>query len=492
MKRSCSLFLAALAVLTAALSSCGGDMPSVNGADTRNGETAQQTDQSTTEPEPPDYFDELVTQEFAGRTYRILDANDHPEMHVNMPGDAINGDIVNDALFNRDITIEDRFGIDIQYEQVTGASKGTSNLRNSVLANEDVYTLCISTVLGGTLATLATDGTLHNLTELPCLSLDQKWWSSLMYDSMRLDNRMYFTTGDISPTMYQMAGCLFLNQKLLTNYDISTDFIQLVRDGNWTLDCLIETTKDLYIDVNNNGKEDLEDDIYGFINNDAGSLTTGLMLESAGVSICKLSEDGSELILNLDDPHTLDVIEKYSLLMTTIQSSELNSIINRIFKEDRALALIHYTETASVHLRDMESDYLILPMPKYDASQESYRTPVNGWADAFIGIPLTADPSFAGCITEALAYYSYQNIRPLAFEMTYKEKAARNQESAEMLDLVFDNCYMNFNTVYDFGGINTKLTSVLEGKAEYASAVASLKTKAEAALEKLMENWCTD
>ena len=138
-----------------------------------------------------DRLDELGEKNFDGRVFTILDANDHPEMHVNLPGEELNGDIINDSLYERDLAIEDRYNIDIEYVQIVNAAAGTTAMKSSVLAGDDAYTICISTILGGTLGTLAVEGILANLNDLEYLSLDQNWWSYLMYDSLRFDDKMY-------------------------------------------------------------------------------------------------------------------------------------------------------------------------------------------------------------------------------------------------------------------------------------------------------------
>ena len=42
----------------------------------------------------PDRLDELGKHDFGGKKFTILDANDHPDWHVNIHGDSLNGDIV--------------------------------------------------------------------------------------------------------------------------------------------------------------------------------------------------------------------------------------------------------------------------------------------------------------------------------------------------------------------------------------------------------------
>lgn len=480
MKRAFSMLLVSLFVLYS-LTACGQEAaPDDSGSDS--------TDSTSAAPEA-DRLAELGDYDFGGRVFTILDANDHPDMHVNMPGDSLNGDIVNDALYERDLYIEDKYNVDIQYIQLTNAKYGTDTLKSCVLAGDDTYTICISTLLGGTLGTIAVDGVLMNLDSVDQLSLDQNWWSYLMYDNLRLGGKMYYTTGDISPTMYQMPACFFLNTKLAEDYGIKTDFCQLVRDGKWTLDEVITITKDMNTDLNEDGIMHASDDFFGFIHQKIGGIVTNGLLTTAGVKLSTISADGNSLSVDIANEKTIGVIEKIKQLMVDINYVEQNDVINKAFKEDRALTLYHYAESASVHLRDMQSDYLILPMPKSDASQDDYHSYVNAWADAFVAIPITSDPEFAGVITEAMDYYSYVNIRPKAYELVYKQKTSRDENSAEMLDIIFNTLYIDFNCIYNFGGTTTALTNVLAGAGELASEMAKIETKLESDLETFTANW---
>ena len=166
--------------------------------------------------------------------------------------------------------------------------------------------------------------------------------------------------------------------------------------------------------------------------------------------------------------------------------------INSAFKDGRALFMYHMTESAQNFLRDMEDDYMILPMPKGEVAQDDYHSYVNAWADAFVAIPTTADPELAGVVTEALAFWSWKYIRPKSYEMTYKLKTARNDNSAEMLDIVFSTLCLDFNYIYDFGGTFTALRSVAGGDKELASALASKMDKANTDIEKFVESWINE
>ena len=142
-----------------------------------------------------------------------------------------------------------------------------------------------------------------------------------------------------------------------------------------------------------------------------------------------------------------------------------------------------------ISLRDMKSDYYILPVPKFDENQEDYRSVVNPWINAFAAIPLNADAEFSGFITEAMARYSYENIRPKAYDITYKVKMTRDEHGAEMLDVIFNNVYLDFNCIYDFGKTRTKLDEVVIHNAPLTSTMAAVQNAANSEIAKFISNW---
>ncbi len=482
MKRYIALFLALM--LSASTLACGGD--SGSGSDT----TTASADTTTAAPEST-RLDELGERDLSGKTFMILDANDHPTMHINMPEEEANGDIVNDALIERDTFIEERYGVDIKYEQITGGDKGRAALKNCIAAGDDTYQLIITPVLGtSSLATMATTGELANLADIEHISLDKPWWSHLIYESLKLNDKMYFTTGDISPTMYMMPAAYYLNTSLAEDYGYtSADVCDAVRAGKWTHDYVYEMVKDLDRDVNDDGVMSTTDDFFGYIDGGIGGLTTYGLVSSCGVKLAELSDDGKDIILDYDNEYTVNVIEKLrNFYNPTFKLEGFNEYISKTFKEGRALVLYHYLESAKAYLRDMDDDYLVLPMPKYDEDQESYISFCNSWADAFIAIPTTADLDFVGFVTEAMGYYSYENVRPLAYDMTYTQKITRDDNSAEMLNIIFDTLYIDFNHIYEFGNSATVLTNAIKGSA-LSTEMAKTKEAGLAKVEELVENW---
>ena len=482
MKTSARITASLLAILAAsAAASCGDSAADDTAGVTTAADTAAVTE-AVTENAVPDRLAELGDRDFTGQTYTVLDSNPNDAMHINIPGDTQTGELINDTLWSRDAFIEETYGITLNYEQKT--SGGAAMLRSSVMAGDRDYDLVIATA-GGDMKTMASQGVLANLCAIEHLSLDEKLWSSLMYDSLRFNDAMYFTTGDITPTMYQIAACTFVNTKLVDDYDIDCDFVAEVKGGTWTWDLVGELSKDISQDLNQDGKWAYADDLFGNIGCFSVYLVPG-----CAVDYVTFSEDNTSLSLAAITDRTVAVCEKIQRVFPEKNiKSNGNDFSESAFKEDRALFLTHITESAAVHLRDMESDYLILPVAKYDEAQEGYRTGVNLWATAYVGVPLAAADEKTGFITEAMAYWSYKNMRPIAFDLTYKAKTVRDERSVEMLDIVFDNLYCSFADLYDFGGIGSVYWNVLCSDTAIASEVEKISGKADAAIKDFMETW---
>ena len=88
-----------------------------------------------------------------------------------------------------------------------------------------------------------------------------------------------------------------------------------------------------------------------------------------------------------------------------------------------------------------------------------------------------------------MAYLSHENLRPLVYDMAFKNKGARNEKDAEMLDVIFDTLTLDFNFAENFGGSLDALKKVIFGKAEFASEWAGIKDKTNEAIRTFSDSW---
>lgn len=477
-KRTMALILAAL--LASSAVACGSGDTKESGKTTEKDSTPVSSDETETAKETTPY-ETLGENDFGGRKFTIVDAN-VDGIQVNIPEDEMNGEVVNDALIVRDDAIKDRYNINIEYVR----DDNVAMVKNSVLAGDNEYNLVYSNIYQ--FAPLATEEILADLCSFRDIDLSSKWWSPLMAEKLTLNDHLYFTASDIAPSIYQAPFCMFLNLELWEDYNFDIDVYETVLEGKWTLDVLSGLTKDLDRDLNDDGKMSPKDDFFGVGMQSTDEAAVAFM-ESADLVMTELTADKTNLKLaTLSGTDIADRFEKIQSIARNIKHEDINDIINYAFKEDRALFLQHKLESAGVHLRDMKSDYLILPMPKY-SEDEDYISGVSGYVSSFAAVPATVDSDFTGFILEAMARYSNENLRPLSYDLVYKQKTSRDERSNEILDLIFDTLYIDFFVFYDFGGLRTAVTEIIFKDKPISSTIDRYSSAAQKAIDKLVENW---
>ena len=150
----------------------------------------------------------------------------------------------------------------------------------------------------------------------------------------------------------------------------------------------------------------------------------------------------------------------------------------------------HFMYTAT-ELRDMEDDFGILPFPKKDEKQEKY---ITGLRDTFVGFCVPTgnkDPEFVGTIMEALCVSGSKNVIPAYYDVVLKVKTARDEDSADMLDIIKESVTVDFAYAYGIELDNMANIFYMAYNAEngFASLWESQKESAEAKLEALLENF---
>ena len=430
-------------------------------------------------------LEELGSRKFNGNTYTVLSCADNPTLFINLPADETTGEVINDTLYSRNKKIEEAYDVVLEQVIANPADVGFTDLRTSITAGDKVYDYTYGRLNNG-LASLATEGMLLNLRDSTYLSLDKNWWSPMVSEQLTLNGKIFFTTGDICPSIYQAASACYLNTDLMQDYNITADVFSLVKEGKWTFDVLTEMVKSHDSDVNADGIMHTNDDFFGFIaqNND---VACNIALTGAGVQLVKNS--GSDLELNLISEETVSVIETLQNLIPLIKFDTQNDIYNITFAEDRAIVIMHNVGTAMRDsIRNMDSDYILTPVPKASEAQESYRSLVNSWNDGFVSIPLLSDIESVSFLLEVLAYESYTSVRPTTYEVVLKAKNQRDPDSCEMVDVILNSIYLDYHTINNFGGASNKILDVIVNGSPVVSAMEEIEQMAQTQVSELMES----
>ncbi len=418
------------------------------------------------------YLDGLGAKNFAKKSFRVLDANDHAYMHVNFATLETKGDsVINEALYERDEYLIERYNLsDIEYFSSDSAGVGCEQIRTQVNSNGLEYDMIISTAIGGengTLASLALQGYLQNLNGLNYLSLNSAWWSRLIYQNLTLNGCLYFTTGDIAPSVYQSPAAMFVNMDLLEKYYPDLDIFALVENYEWTLDKLLTLSSGLSSDVNDDSKMTAIHDFFG-ITAQKSALPIKNFIYGAGFTLA--NNNGESLSVNYSNELLSGIMDKLMVIYPDNYSytgvgggnkaEEQQLVITSTFMESRALFLQHMLESAMYHLRSMEADYGILPFPLYSDQQRQYYSLINNWCTCFVAVPVqVADDrmDMTSFMMEATSAYSYEILRPLVYERVLKLQRARDPQSSKMVDVILDGITLDFATVYNIGDVDNMI-----------------------------------
>jgi hypothetical protein len=139
-------------------------------------------------------------------------------------------------------------------------------------------------------------------------------------------------------------------------------------------------------------------------------------------------------------------------------------------------------------LRNMETEFGILPYPKFNSEQKEYAHYVDGHAP-LMAIPTSVqDVERVGIISEALSYESYKYLRPAYYDILLNTKYTRDEESSEMLDIILASQVYDFGYVYDNWTIAFIFAELVTAKkADFVSTYEKKENVGKKNLEKILK-----
>ena len=438
--------------------------------------------------------DGLPEKDFGGAAFNILQRT---EWNYEFSAETENGDVVNDAVYKRNLAVEERFNVKINtvdVDGIWGKQDGFVNrVKNSVSAGDDEFNLIAG--YAAYMPRLSSQGFVMNLHELPYINFDKAWWSTDLKDNLTINGKMFFMTGDLSLSLWEDILAIYFNKKMIADYAVENPY-ELVRTGKWTIDKLDEICKGVYRDVDGDGKSTEKSDIFGYATD-----TTNFVDGFYGAFDCpviKKGEDGIpyhaqniQKMADITDKIFAFLWENPGVYANATSSSEPENLYRYIFQEDRSMFLPELLGNAQT-LRDMDTDFGIVPYPKWDEQQEKYLTTSVAYFSLFC-VPVTVkDFEMTGMITEALCAESYKKVIPAFYEVALKSKYSRDDESAEMIDIIRSGLTFDFGKIYvtELAYSMNILRDLMSAKNHnFVSTFEKNEKKFNAALEKVLKTF---
>jgi len=394
------------------------------------------------------------------------------------------GDIVEDAIYIRNRETEDELNVRLE---LIPESQGNINdtLKNSVLSGENAYDIAAIHAYYG--PAIAADGFMYNLAEVENLDLANKCWVGDFIEQMTIRDSLYLAVGHLSLSATDRVYATFFNKTLASDY-IKDDLYDIVNDGKWTLEKFGSYVSDVYSDINGDSARD-PGDLYGWAVPTA-SVPFDVFTPAMGISVTTDDADGvPQLSIGSERMFSAysalyDLIYNNSGVLTGEFSIASINDMRLKFAQSQSVFLIEMLDVTN-ELRDMDDDYGVLPVFKYDEAQSGYYTTAQDAYSVF-GITSTCrNTAAAGAVLQLLNEKSYASVTPAYFGIALKTKYSRDNADSQMYDIILDGRIFNFGNVYSgsLDGVGNMIRSQLAAKKEN---IASYYESQQASVQKLL------
>ncbi len=461
-KRALSLFLALL-ILALSVTACSEVKEETNET---TGESAPTSNTGETVPEAEGETElqpNLPDISFDDRTFTFLtsgqnDTNGKDWETYDVWVESTNGEVINDAVFERNLYIEETYGAKIAEFKTTSTT--FDEIRKEVQSDSGSFDAAMTHFENS--ASLGKDGFLHNLNSIDYLDLSMPWWDQRGVEELTILNSLYIATGDITVIDNDATWVLMFNKQLVDDYQIP-NLYDLVREDKWYYDTLYDLMSQGTKDLDGDGELNYRRDQFGFLTTVDSAY--GLLFAAGQPLVVR---DPDAVLTPVSDIERLvGVVEKATAMMSDkniVYREDFESIgtdpLRNIFEEGRGL---FYGEVMQCikRMRNSDTDFGLIPWPKYDEGQDRFYNWIHSSAGRGVVVPANkTDFEFIGVVLEAMAAKSMYTLTPAYYDISMTYKFMRDADSSEMLDIILDSRFYDLSLIYNFG-MSTIITSMI-------------------------------
>lgn len=476
MKKITALLLVVL--MLAQLASCGnGESSKENNVETSDNTVTADTEtesESETERKPA-----LPDKDYGGQTLHMVTETGF-EKYIYASEQT--GEPVNDALYTARTNVEEQFNVSLLNDIVV--PEGARDITEStVKSGEDTF--FVAQNHDRTTASLALNGWLYNVYDLPYIDTTAEWWPQFTLDSLTINGRMYYISNYTGWNGLAFTRVVFANMGHVTDFGLENPF-EMVYNKTWTLDNFAAMTKDIYVDVDGNGARD-RTDTYGFFY----EKTPYCWLEGFGVELYqKEGENSAQICLAATEPRVVELVEKlhdwcYSGapgVNVNLDEDWKGTDRRALYAQGNSVFLMDSVGGTVDALTDSDIEYAILPFPLLDDTQKDY---IGACTDRLLFVPITVqDLEQTGILIEALNYEGYRHVLPTYQENTLKKRYATSEDTSKMLDIIFANRVISLSYLY--GDVSLNFLGKVVPNNTIASYIESVSKKEQTTIDQII------
>ncbi|MBE6611229.1 MAG: extracellular solute-binding protein [Ruminococcaceae bacterium] len=439
--------LTALLLLCGLLVGCGeAGAPSGSQSDGSEGSTAVRDNL-------PDDLD------FNGETIRITIGDYSDAWWGNMYAEESTGNRLNDAIFNSIRSVEERLKVNLEYtrEQFgwSTMSDYQTKITAQIMAGDAGFDLLFS---GSTnFSSLTVDNHYFgDLSSLKYVNLDSPWYNKSALECIPGDY-VDFVMGEFAIGNVDNTFCMYFNQTLLDEMQITEDMYDIVDSGKWTLDKMSELIRGGYADLNGNTEQDAGDRwglTFGDINKYLG------FLKSCDVNMYRYTKDG--FVYEFANERAVNTMAKLRSIIYDSGEAHFapplgdadwcynqpgSNYMSKPFVEGNVMFSAGLVTNAQTTVSDLTFEWGILPYPKYDETMKEYQSVLQRYIYAMVPSTLTKTDA-TGAVLEALCSSTYHDVIPEYVEVSLKVRYSPDEDVSRMFDLIRNNIVIDPAEVY--------------------------------------------
>lgn len=440
--------------------------------------------------------------DYGGEEFRILVCKSVSQFDVqngdlsrNVVATETRGIEINDQVLARNQYLQEKLGITIRPTE-KAFREVADELKASILSMDDRYDICFTRL--DDLTPLASEGFLIDLLTLEDYGLDftQPWWDQRSIKELSVQGELYFAVsdGDIVDKQTTIA-CMF-NKGLMLEHRIEYPY-DIARRGEWTIDTMMQMAGKVKKDVDGNGIYNQQD-------------VWGVLTEYDSATCFYYAFGGYVTTKNAQDEPVL-AMQESSALVAIDRALDVMLDRERVFKAEQitddiwvtasnmfagSQALFRVTNLTTVERwRSMKTDFGILPMPKLDSDQKNYVHLCKNGATGVCVPNTNPNLEFTAICLEAFVSCSRYTLRQAYYETTLQGMVSRDEQTWEMLDIIFATRAFDLGYIFDFGregsvngsGVGYVLVKLARTNSRnFASAYDAIKDKAQAQIDDML------
>ena len=379
--------------------------------------------------------------------------------YLSCDADETDGGAIASSVYQRNRKVEELLNVKIEVVYTSQSDEFRSTIMNSVNSGKNEYDVIMSDQSG---MRLVVEGCLLNVEQIDNSHIDMNgdWWDSDYIEKMTYADEVFWLAGPLSLTHAGELCCFFVNldmydAKLKSTYG---DIYDLVRVGKWTLDKLTAMSAVVYDPVNPNAAYASDEDVMGLrvTSSMEKALVVGIGAEMSSKKADGSGVDFTLITQNVVFSKMMDALYKFT------NESDKDGIVNgKTYDTESQFVsgkqLFHgatLTDAATI-FESAPFETGIIPNPMYNEEQKEYRTSVYGTAQV-IGIAQCCQNTEATTATlEYMARLAESKTKDVLYGEILGERYTKDENVAEMVELLNDSKYTDFIMTYELSIIGT-------------------------------------